>query len=250
MTTAKKTKFVDLRSPQREAPQRSEDARSKSESKKVGGTKKGDFVEFKFTGIANGQIFDSNIEEDLKTIDSKAAPQKTIICIGEGMVPTGLDKDLEYKVTVPFKEGFGERRRELVRIIPLKSFTEQKVNPQPGMVFTLDNQLVKILVVSGARVTVDFNNPLSGKDLTYKYKITRILSDSREDEKEKVETLLQFYLRFKPEFEITQDKLILQGPKEFEVFVNAFKEKFKETIGKDLSFQEVKPKEKPTPQTP
>ena len=56
-------------------------------------TKKKDFVEIKFTGIANNKIFDSNIEEDLKTLDEKAKPQKTIVCIGEGMVPLGLDKE-------------------------------------------------------------------------------------------------------------------------------------------------------------
>ena len=31
-------------------------------------TKKHDFVEIKFTGKANNEIFDSNIEEDLKKI--------------------------------------------------------------------------------------------------------------------------------------------------------------------------------------
>lgn len=207
-------------------------------------TKKKDFIELKFTGIANNKIFDSNIEEDLKTLDEKAKPHKTIVCIGEGMVPLGLDKELEsketnkqYEVTIPSKEAFGPRRKELIRIIPLKLFLEQKVNPQTGMVFTLDNQLVKILSVSGARVTVDFNNPLAGKDITYKYKIIRILTN--EDEKEKVEELLQFFLRFKPEFEIKENKVMLKGPKGFEVFINAFKEKFKELLNKELEFQEL-----------
>jgi len=242
-----KTKVKDIRSPQGADEFRGR--ASKSESKRGGKTKKGDFVELKFTGSANNQIFDSNIPEDLKTINPEAKPQKTIICIGEGMVPPGLDKDLEnkeinkqYEITVPYKDGFGERKRELVRIIPLKSFTEQKVNPQPGMVFTLDNQMVKILAVSGARVTTDFNNPLAGKDLTYKYKITRKVTDT----KEKTEALLEFFLRFKPEFEIKEKEVILKGPKQFEMFINAFKDKFKELIGKDLAFKEVQPKENPT----
>jgi len=217
-------------------------------------TKLKDFIELKFTGTANNQIFDSNIEADLKKINPEAKPEKTIVAIGEGMVPVGLDKDLEdkepnkdYEVTVPYKEAFGERKRELVRILPLKSFTEQKVNPQPGMVFTLDNNLVKILAVSGARVTTDFNNPLAGKDLTYKYKITKILT--KEDEKEKIETILQFYMRLKPEFEIKEKEIILKGPKGFEVFINAFKDKFKELINKDLSFKAVQPKEEKPSET-
>jgi len=109
------------------------------------------------------------------------------------------------------------------------------------MVFTLDNQLVKILAVSGARVTVDFNNPLAGKDLTYKFKIIRVLSEK--DEKEKIEELLQFFLRFKPEFEIKEGKVILKGPKGFEMFINALKDKFKELINKELEFQELSKEE-------
>ena len=133
--------------------------------------KKGDFIEIKYTGYANSEIFDSNIEEDLKKINSEAKPEKVVIVIGEKMVVEGLDKDLEnkelnkkYEVKVPYKEGFGPRHRELMRILPLKSFIEQKVMPQPGMMFTLDNNLVKILAVSGARVTVDFNNPLRSEE--------------------------------------------------------------------------------------
>ena len=60
-------------------------------------TKKKDFIEIKFTGCANSQIFDSNIEEDLKKINPDAKPEKTIIVIGEGMVVPGLDKALEDK---------------------------------------------------------------------------------------------------------------------------------------------------------
>ena len=207
-------------------------------------TNKKDFIELKFTGIANGKIFDSNVEEDLKIINEKAKPQKTVICIGEGMVPAGLDKDLEnkelnkdYEVTISYKEAFGERKRELIRIIPLKLFAEQKVNPSPGMVFTLDNNLVKVLAISGARVTTDFNNPLAGKDITYKYKIIRILTEK--DEKEKIESLFQFFFRFLPDFAIKEKEVVLKGPKGFETFINAYKEKFKELVGKELSFEEI-----------
>ena len=42
---------------------------------------KKDFIEIKYTGKANNVIFDSNIEEDLKQLDPKAKPQKTIIAI-------------------------------------------------------------------------------------------------------------------------------------------------------------------------
>ena len=35
-------------------------------------TKKNDFIEIKFTGYANGKVFDSNIEEEAKKINQEA----------------------------------------------------------------------------------------------------------------------------------------------------------------------------------
>jgi len=210
-------------------------------------TKKNDFIELKFTGYANDQIFDSNIEEDLKSINPEAKPQKTIVVIGQKMVVRGLDKALEdkeinkeYVVDVPFKEGFGERKRELMKTLPLKSFTDQKVNPQAGMVLSLDQHLVKIIAVSGARVTTDFNNPLAGKDLRYKYKIVRKI----EDKKEKSETLFSLFFRFVPEFEIKEGKVVVKGPKAMGPAIDHYKEKFKELIKLDLEFEEKKEEEK------
>ena len=41
-----------------------------------------DFIEIKYTGYANGVIFDSNIEEDLKKLDKKAKPYKIVVIFG------------------------------------------------------------------------------------------------------------------------------------------------------------------------
>ncbi|MEK6820006.1 MAG: FKBP-type peptidyl-prolyl cis-trans isomerase, partial [Nanoarchaeota archaeon] len=60
--------------------------------------KKNDFVEIDFTAkVKNGEIFDSNIKEDLKLLDKKAETQKTILAIGHKMVVKGLDEALAGK---------------------------------------------------------------------------------------------------------------------------------------------------------
>ena len=209
-------------------------------------TKKKDFVEIKYTGYVNGEPFDSNIEEDLKKINEKEKVRESVVCIGEGFVIPGLDKALEgkeigkeYEIEVSPKEGFGERRRELIRVLPLKAFTEKKVNPQPGMVLALDNSIVKIIAVSGARVSTDFNNPLSGKNLKYKFKIARKV----ESESEKAKALFEVIFKFVPEFEV-KEKIVVKGPKVLEGFVKAFNDKFKELIGKELDFEEKKEEKK------
>jgi len=203
-------------------------------------TKKNDFIEIKYTGFANGQIFDSNIDDDLKKINDNAKAKETIIIVGQGMVVPGLDKALEgkeigkdYEITVSVKEGFGERIRELVKTIPLRIFTEKNIDPRPGMVLALDNALAKIITVSGARVVTDFNNPLAGKELRYKFKIVKMVTD----EKDKCNVVFDLLFRFVPKFEIKGKEVIAKGPKQLEIFVNALKDKFKEIIEKDLKFE-------------
>lgn len=205
---------------------------------------KGDFVELEFTGRSNGKVFDSNIPEDLKQIDAKATPRKTYVIVGQGMVVTGLDKALEgkelhkqYTVDVPHKEGFGARNVSLVRTIPLRIFTEQKVYPQVGMSFILDNTVVQIRAVSGARVIADFNNPLAGKDLHYSFKIIRKIDTVEE----KARIFFEWFLRGVPEFEVT-DTVAVKGPKQVEPFIMMFKEKFLSLVGKELSFTVVEKK--------
>ena len=209
--------------------------------------KKKDFVELKFTGYSNENVFDSNIEEDLKKIDPKAKPRETIVIVSEGMLVPGFDRELEgkeigkeYRIKVSAKEGFGERKKELVKTIPLKVFTEQKINPYPGMVLAMDNNLARIITVSGARVMTDFNNPLAGKDLEYKFTIVRIVNDDRE----KAKALFEFIFKFAPDFEVKGDDVIVKGPKVLEKFVTSFKDKFKELAGKELKFEVVEEKEK------
>lgn len=204
--------------------------------------KKGDFVELKFTGLVDGKVFDSNTE-DLKQVSDKATPEKTLVIVGERMVVKGFDNFLEgkelnkqYEVTLSPKDAFGSRRTELVRIIPLKVFHQQRLNPAPGMSFVFDNQLAKVITISGARVITDFNNPLSGKDITYKFSISRLVTDL----KEKAETVCKLLFRFVPEISVEGENVTIKGPKILENFIKQSQDKFKEFLGKEVLFEEVK----------
>lgn len=207
--------------------------------------KKGDFVELKFTGFVDGKVFDSNIPADLKQINEKAEPEKTLVIVGQRMVVKGFDNFLEgkevnkhYEVTMPPKDAFGSRRTELVRIIPLKVFHEQRLNPRPGMSFVFDNQLAKVITISGARVITDFNNPLSGKDITYKFTISRVVNDL----KERAETVCKLVFRYVPEIVVENDNVTIKGPKILESFIKQAQDKFKEFLGKEVLFEEVEMK--------
>ena len=205
-------------------------------------TKKEDFVEIKFTGFADGKVFDSNIPEDLKQLNDKAVPEKTTVIIGQKMVVKGLDDYLEgkelnknYTISINSKDAFGPRKTELVRTMPLKIFHEQKIQPVPGASFIFDNQLAKVIAVSGARVTTDFNNPLAGKDIVYQFTISQIVDNL----KEKTETVCKLIFRHVPEISVENDLITIKGPKILENIINQNQSKFKEFLGKEVSFKEA-----------
>ncbi len=206
-------------------------------------TQNGDFIEIVFTGRTSGEVFDSNNPEELNKINSQHQPRKTIVIIGEKMVVPGLDEALlnreigaSFTVHVEPRKGFGERQTKLVRPIPLKVFTDRKISPRIGMALLLDQSLVTIRAVSGARVIVDFNSPLAGKDLDYDVTITRKVDDI----KEKADLFFEWFARSKPELEIAE-AVTVKIPKQFEPFISLFKPKFKTLIGKELIVRIVEP---------
>lgn len=211
--------------------------------------KKGDFVELKFTGLVDGKVFDSNILEDIKQINDKAVPEKTILIVGQGMIVKGLDHFLEgkelhkhYEVSLNHKDAFGQRDKSLVKIIPLKVFHDQKIQPTQGTSFVFDNQLARVIAVSGARVTTDFNNPLAGKNVTYKFTISRLV----EDLKEKTEAVCKLVLRYVPEIDLVNSSPIIKGPAILESFINQSQNKFKEFLGKEVVFEALESKKENT----
>jgi FKBP-type peptidyl-prolyl cis-trans isomerase SlyD len=203
---------------------------------------KNDFIEIEFTGKAKGgDIFDSNIKEDIEKSKLKLEAKPFIFSLGQGMFLKGVDDFLigkeigEYDVELQPEEAFGKRDPKLVQIIPMKIFHKQKINPFPGAVFNFDGKIARIISVSGGRVMTDFNNPIAGKIVNYKIKIKRKI----EDKKEKVKSFINFLFKQDLDFEIKDKKLIIKTPKQFAQFVPMFKEKFKEMFDLELEVKEI-----------
>ena len=90
----------------------------------------------------------------------------------------GAAVDEEKTVSIGKEDGFGERDESLVRIIPLSKFKESGMNPEQGMLVTIDNYNGRVQSISSGRVRVDFNHDLAGKNLEYKFKILSVLGDA------------------------------------------------------------------------
>jgi len=214
--------------------------------------KKNDFIEIEFTGKIKdgGEIFDTNIKEDAEKAEFDLKQIKPfIIAIGNNMIVKGLDNELEGKdignlsINVTPELGFGKRDSKLVRMIPLKAFTEQKINPQKGMQLSLDGNVAKILSNSGGRVLVDFNNPLAGKELVYDVRIKRKV----DDENEKVNALQDFFFRKRFDFNKKEKEITFKlkdAEKQIEKFIELMAKPFEDILGLKVKTEIVKEEKK------
>jgi len=212
---------------------------------------KKDFIEIEFTGkVKDGEIFDSNIKEDLKELHSghnhEIESTPFIFCLGENMFMKGVDefligKDIgNYEISLPPEKAFGKRDPKLIRMVPIKEFSKNNLNPIPGSAFNFDGKIAKVLTVSSGRVIVDFNHPISGKNVEYKIKVLRNINDLNE----KIKALNEFFFRTDFEFTTEENKLTLHVPKNTEQFVKIFKEKYKEILNLELEVKEIEKKSK------
>tara|TARA_Y100000310_G_scaffold98059_1_gene95727 strand:+ start:4634 stop:5293 length:660 start_codon:yes stop_codon:yes gene_type:complete len=206
--------------------------------------KKNDFIQLEFTGrIKEGEIFDTNIKEDAEKINLKIKDKEFIICVGQKMVIEGLDEALiekeigkSYSIEIPSTKAFGERNREMVKLIPLKVFHEKKISPQTGMTLHMDNHLVRIASVSGGRVLVDFNNPLAGKEIIYDFTITKKITD----DKEKIDSLVNYFVKQPLTYELKDKKATFEVDQFFGSMITMLNDKFKDILGIEFVVKEKK----------
>jgi len=152
--------------------------------------KKNDFIEIEYTGSTKDEeiVFDTTDEKTAKdngihNPEVKYGP--VTICVGQGQTIPGLDKQLEekevgkdYIVDVVSDEAFGKKDPKLVQLISTSKFKKANISPMPGLQVNIDDQVGIIKTVSGGRTLVDFNHPLSGKDVEYKVKILKKIEDN------------------------------------------------------------------------
>lgn len=211
---------------------------------------KNDFIEIEFTAkLKDGDIFDSNIKEDLEKLHAGHShpinAKPLIFSIGNHMFVEGIDEYLigketnkTYNIELSPEKAFGKRNPRLIKIIPLSAFKTQKYQPQPGMTFNFDGQMAKILSVSGGRIITDFNNPLAGKEVVYNIHVKKKVTDVDE----KVKALNDFLFQQEFKFKINQkDKKITfelnEKQKPLQKFLELFNDKFKEIIGYDINVE-------------
>ncbi|MBT6995466.1 hypothetical protein HN953_02480, partial [Candidatus Woesearchaeota archaeon] len=162
-----------------------------------------DFIEVEYTGtiVDDNVVFDTTDEKIAKDNEIFAENAKygpIVVCLGMGHLLKGLDayligkKEGKYSVDIKDVDAFGKKSAKLLKLIPMKFFIKEKIRPYPGLEVEIDGKRGLVRNVSGGRIIVDFNHPLSSKDLKYDVEVKRIVTDMDE----KVKSIFKLELNF------------------------------------------------------
>ncbi|HSU72678.1 MAG TPA: FKBP-type peptidyl-prolyl cis-trans isomerase [Candidatus Binatia bacterium] len=171
--------------------------------------KEHDFVELDYTGRLkdDSSIFDTTEEKVAKEHQLKGTFAKVTICLGKGHLLHGLEKKLigkelgTHKIELKAEEAFGKKNAKLLNLIPTQNFIKQGIRPEPGMPVNIDGHMGTVRAVTGGRTIVDFNHPLSGKDVVYEVTLHKIITDPQQ----KVASLVKVLLNEEPKVTVLKD---------------------------------------------
>jgi len=125
--------------------------------------------------LESGDVVDSNFDKEPATFT-----------VGDGNLLPGFEQALfgfkagdKRSIVIPPERGFGRPNEQNVQVMPRKNFTELELEygvmvifrdaaggEIPGVVKAFDDK----------EVTVDFNHPLAGRDITFEVEIVEVVN--------------------------------------------------------------------------
>ena len=205
--------------------------------------KEKDSVKIDYVGMADNKAFDTTDEKTAKDsdlINEKRQYKPVTIIIGAEHVLKGLDKSLidkkkgdKLEINIDPEDGFGKRDPDQIKLVPMAPFKRDKVKPYVGMVLNVDGRVGMVKSVSGGRVVVDFNHPLSGKKLKY----TVWVRDVIKEDSDRLKGLFEYHTGL--DAEIKTNDIIFKGGMPSPVKSRAFEDAEKYLGKKKLRFIEV-----------
>ena len=153
---------------------------------------KGDVIRLEYDAWVEDteEMFDTTNEDKAKENDifnENANYAPISVLVGAGRVFEGLDEavegaevGVEQEVVIPPEKAAGQRDPKQVELHPLREFHRQEIDPRVGMEVNIKNRIGTVVAVTAGRVRVDFNRPLAGSTLKYKFTVVERL-DTDED---------------------------------------------------------------------
>ncbi len=135
-----------------------------------------------------GRVIDTTDEKIAKEhgiYDEEKEYGPILVIIGEGRFVKGFEDALkesdvgeEKEVEIPPEKAFGTRDPNKIKTFSVRELRKRGVKKlEPGEVIEIGGIPGVVRSVGGGRAIIDFNHPLAGKTLIYKFKIIRRIDD-------------------------------------------------------------------------
>lgn len=125
--------------------------------------------------------------EDTEEHEHRSVFEPLFVIVGEGWITKGLEEGIigkklgeKIKIEAPPKKAYGDRDPSKMKLVPLRKFVKEGINPVPGIQVNIDNKPALVRSVGAGRVQIDFNHPLAGKTLIYEAIPEKILETDKE----------------------------------------------------------------------
>lgn len=151
---------------------------------------KGDFVLLELEGRdQEGRVFDSTSGPIAKKLHGREGP--LLVVYGMDKLIPGIfgalgkmKKGESRSIHLSPQEAFGERKKELIKIMSTGEFAKHEVAPKPGLLIHVDTDNGRLYgtvkSVTAGRVMVDFNHPIAGQEVDYSLKLIDVFDNSEQ----------------------------------------------------------------------
>ncbi len=219
---------------------------------------KGDIIRLQYDSFTeDGKLIETTDAEKAKSsgiFDEHTVYKPMVVIVGSGRLLKPLEEEIiksnvgeEKEILIQPQDAFGVRDPNNVKVISRRELDRREVEPEIGKVVKIGDKYGRITTVSPGRVVVDFNHPLAGKAIKYKFKIL----EKVESELEKIKAIIELnYSKDIDKFQIDSSEVItITIPDNAKIDENWTVAKFgivgeirEYVANKDIIFKEIYPK--------
>lgn len=152
--------------------------------------RKGDFVRVEFDAWADGELFDTthrDVAEEAKKARDEVVYEPLPLVLGAGRALVAFEDALleaevgvATEVHIPPERAFGPRDPSNVATVSSRRFQEQGLKAEVGKRVQYNGETATVVAASAGRVRLDFNHPLAGKTLTYRFRVLEVVTEPAE----------------------------------------------------------------------
>lgn len=198
--------------------------------------KENDFVKVEYDMYANGVLVQTTNEKKGKDAKLQVKTYKPVnMILGKGFILKAFDEAIVTAksgngvIELDAEKAFGKRKKEFIRVMPKSAFDEQKLRAVVGMTYDFNGMFGTVKAVTGGRITIDFNNPLSGKNIKIEYKVL----EKVEKIDLKLNVVLEDVLRIPSNMFLVESKekeVLVKVPKQLFLMKDYLKKSFEELV--------------------